>query len=154
MTSGSSVNEAIINTVVGRSASVFNSASPTGNITMRDYGLLDTTTSGCVYFLLPPSFESEFTAFGEPPEQKTTFLTDVTCYIKDTGSVTEVFSKIYQAERDLDQGLHADANLGGAVVVFSLRRGSGWDGQTFVESTTGLAYIPVKFTIESWAQEV
>ena len=153
MTSGSTVNEAMISTLVARSACVFDSASPRGNITMRDYGLLDTTTSGCVYFLLPPSFDSEFTAFGEPPEQRTVFNTEITCYIKDDGGATSMFNKMYQAEKDLDQGLGADANLGGAVVVFSLKRGGGWDGQTFIESQSGLAYIPIKFTIESWVQE-
>ena len=148
LTSGSILVDALINTLVTQSASVFDKTALTGTISKNDWGVLDTTHSGSVYMLFAPSFAPKEFAFGNA--QYINYQINVKCCVRDTGDSVETLNKTLQAETDLRAAIMADDTLGGSAMKAWLSRGGGWNGETFLStqnSTT--AWIPLEFVVEA-----
>ncbi len=147
LTSGSILVDAFITTLVAQSASVFSSNATTGNLSKNDWGLLDTTTSGCVYMVFAPAFQPKEFAFGNA--QYVSYSISIKCCIRDTGNSVETLNKTYQAEPDLRAAIMADYTLGGSAMNAWLSRGGGWNGETFLSTpNSATAWIPIDFVIE------
>jgi len=147
LTSGSILVDALIATLVSKSASIFDSSSPKGNLTKDDWGRLDTTTSGCIYILFAPAFAPKEFAFGNA--QYVNYSISIKCCIRDTGNSVETMNKTFQAEPDLRAAIMADDTLGGSAMKVWLARGGGWNGETFLSSQNSTTvWIPLDFVIE------
>lgn len=142
MASTSSLADALITTLRDSSGSAFD----TLNTTRNDFGLLDTTNSGCVFVVLPGGFTRIPNAFGDPQtkEQSTRLL--VRCYTRETGNSVDTLNKIYRAEIDLVAALDANDTLSGSATFAFLESGNGWDGNSFVE-LGGQIWVPQDFTV-------
>src|SRR3990167_7291642 len=110
MSSGSSVADALISHLVTVSACNFDSASMSGNITKNDFGILDTTTSGCVWFVLPAAFESEADTFGDPVGEDTEYSLTIRSFVRADNNSIASLNKVWQAERDLRQAMKASSD--------------------------------------------
>lgn len=128
MISGSGMADALIATLVAKSASCFDSASGTGNVTKNDFGILDTTTSGSVYIVVPgPGFGRDIIGKGDPGPEEATYTLKVKGCVRDAGNSIETLNRVWQLEKDLAAALAADDELGGAAMLATLARGSPWD---------------------------
>lgn len=142
ITSSSGLADALITTLQTQSASVFN----TSNVTKNDFGLLDTTNSGCVFMVLPGGFEREPLGFGTPSLQRVQQLS-ITAYVRDTGNSTTTLNKIWQLEKDLGNALDANCTLSGSATFAYLKHGDPWTEDNFLE-TGGQIWAVQRFTVE------
>ena len=148
LSSGSILADALINTLVAQSASIFDSTAQTGNVSKNDWGRLDTTRSGCVYMIFAPAFSLKEEVFGGTEFCAWTF--NVKCCIRDTGNSIETMNKTFQAEPDLRAAIYADYTLGGSAMNARVTRGGGWNGETFLQTpNSATAWIPLDFTVEA-----
>ena len=145
MISGSGYADALIASFVSKSASIFSSSSSNGNLTKNDFGILDTTTSGSVYVVLPGGFDAEIGTFGD--RQLPQFRLTVRAYVRDTGNSVETLNHVWQADKDIRATVQADDTLGGYALLAVVVRGSGWNGDTFIGTQGGQVWIPQDFTI-------
>lgn len=144
MTSSSSLVDAFIATLKSHSASVYNDQ----NVSKNDFGLLDTTTSGCVLIVLPGGFDSRLGTYGDPSTQFPTWRLNIRSFVKDTGNSVETLNRVWQVEKDLRATMNQDDTLGGSAMSAILTNGGGWDGNSFIGSETGVVWIPQNFTLQ------
>lgn len=142
MASTSSLADALITTLRNSSGSAFDAL----NTTLNDFGLLDTTNSGCVFVVLPGGFSRMPNAFGAPQTKEQNTRLNVRCYTREMGSSVDTLNKVYQAEIDLVAALSANDTLSGSATFAFLESGNGWDGNYFVE-LGGQIWVPQDFTI-------
>ncbi len=146
-TSGSVLTDALVATLVSKSASIFDSTAQTGNVSKNDWGMLDTTRSGCVYMVFAPAFDLKEHVYGGAEFCGGTFT--IKGCIRGTGNSVETMNKTFQAEPDLRAAIYADDTLGGSAMHAHLTRGSGWNGETFLQTpNSATAWIPLDFTVE------
>lgn len=155
MITASALADALIATLTTKSASVFDSASRTGNITKNDFGILDTTTSACMFFVFPGPFQNDPLSFnntaGNVPHSRTqTFK--VLGAVKDTGNVITTLNNVWKLPDDIDNALSADDTLGGSAMFAYLARGDGWDDTKFLAGQLGVAWAYQTFDIEVFVE--
>ncbi len=144
--SGSSFADALIATMVTQSASIFDSASMTGNVTKNDLGLLDTSHSGCVFLILPPAWDLDSHTYGGKEFMKYRII--VRAFVKDTGNSVDTMNKLFGLDQVLRAVTLADDTLGGSAMHSHFTHGGGWDGYAWIGTETGNAWAPQDFTLE------
>lgn len=143
MVSGSGLADSLIAVLKAQSASLFQTA----NISKNDFGILDTTPGASAYIVLPGPFTEDLASFGNPARQIPTYILQVKAFLKDDGNPVTTINRVWQSELDIRGTLLADDTLSGSVMTAQLKRGGGWNGDTFVESG-GNTWIPVDYEVE------
>ena len=143
MASASALADSLIAVLKAQSASLFQTA----NLSKNDFGILDTTPGASAYIVLPGPFSEDLATFGNPARQLPTYILQVRAFCKDDGNPVSTINRVWQSELDLRGTLLSDDTLSGSVMTAQLRRGSGWNGDTFVESG-GNVWIPVDYEVE------
>lgn len=138
----SSMGDALIATLEARQPALFSAS----NVTKNDFGLLDLTSSGCVFVILPGESSRKLLAYGNPASYEKHFNLLIKCYVRDSGNSVGTLNLVWQAEKDLNAVFDLDDTLGGSAMSAFIDRSSGWNGETFVQSEN-VAWIPIDFNV-------